>query len=62
MGDSIPSAHMAIREEKHVMLSYQRSSKEIVEKVYDMLSEEGIKPWMDIRDDIGDKLNDGYVS
>ncbi len=43
------------------MLSYNHGSKDIVTKVYKILKEEGILPWMDIYN-MGDQLNDEYGS
>ncbi len=52
---------MALSNEKHVMLSYNWKSQDIVKKVYDILKDE-IRVWMDIKGDMKDDMYDRYVS
>ena len=39
---------MPIEEGKHVMLSYNWNSQDVVDKIYRILNADGIKVWMDI--------------
>ncbi len=48
---------MALEGGKHVMLSYNWNSKELVSKIYKILDAEGIKLWMDINGGMGDNVN-----
>ncbi|CAF4265604.1 unnamed protein product, partial [Rotaria sp. Silwood2] len=52
---------MAAKGRKHVMLSYNSDSREIVSEVYDMLVEAGIPTWMDVKGGMGDKSNDSMA-
>jgi hypothetical protein len=53
---------MAVAREKHVILSYNWDSKNLVSKIYDILVTDGIKVWMDINGGMGDNINSRYVS
>jgi hypothetical protein len=47
MSDAVAQP-MALKGGKHVMLSYNWNSQDIVEKVYNILNDAGIPTWMDI--------------
>lgn len=49
---------MTNNDEKHVMLSYNHSSKDLVKRIHEILKQENIKTWFDERDMDGD-LYDG---
>jgi hypothetical protein len=56
---------MAHSDGKHVMLSYNWKSQDIVKKVYDILKDilkDEIRVWMDIQGDMKDDMYDRYVS
>lgn len=53
---------MVLDDRKHVMLSYNWNSKALVSKIYDILSDKGIKCWMDINGGMGDNVNVRYGS
>eukprot|EP01137_Pigoraptor_chileana_P000573 Opistho-2@36966 len=46
---------------KHVMLSYQWNSQELVKRVYELLKTYGVPVWMDIEGGMGGDINDSMA-
>ena len=49
-----------INDEKHVMLSYNWDSKDVVSRIHRILVNRGIKTWMDVNGGMGDNIDTRY--